>query len=127
MEIWKDIKDYEGYYQVSNTGKVRSVDRLGRCGKYGTLLYKGRELKAGVGSHGYCNIVLSKKSKTKTRTVHSLVAEYFVDGYKEGYEVNHIDFEKTNNHVDNLEWVTPSYNSTHGWQKRRRNAVCKRK
>lgn len=123
MEIWKDIHGYENYYQVSNKGNVRSVDRVGRCGNHGTLLYRGKTLSGGIGSHGYLSVVLSKQGKTKTRTIHSLVAEHFVDGYKPGYEVNHIDLTKTNNHASNLEWVTPSYNTKHGWKKRFQNAV----
>ena len=123
MEKWKDIESYEGYYQVSNTGKVRSMDRIGRCGKNGKLLYKGKELKPAIGNHGYKCVVLSKQSKCKTFLIHRLVAKHFVDGYKNGYEVNHIDLTKINNYANNLEWVTPSYNTKHGWKKRRENAI----
>lgn len=123
MEIWKDIENYEGLYEVSNTGKVRSLDRIARCGKFGKSLWKGKELKAGIGSHGYYTVSLGKQSKFKTHLVHRLVAKHFVDGYTEELEVNHIDLMKTNNHADNLEWVTPSYNTKHGWKKRYNNAV----
>lgn len=119
MEVYKAIKNYEGIYEVSNTGKVRSLDRMGRCGHHGTLLYKGKQLKAGIASNGYYMVGLCKQGKRISRTVHSLVAEHFVDGYEEGLEVNHIDLSKLNNHADNLEWVTPSYNTKHGWKKRR--------
>ena len=123
MEIWKDVEGYEGLYQVSNLGRVKSLDRLGRCGKFGTLLYKGKELKSGKGSHGYYSVSLGKESKFNSYLVHRLVAKHFVDGYAQELEVNHIDLTKTNNHADNLEWVTPSYNTKHGWTKRRNNAV----
>ena len=123
MEIWKDIEGFEGLYQISNTGKVRSLDRWTRCGMFGKSFWKGKELKAGKGSHGYYSVALGKESKFKSYLVHRLVAKHFVDGYKHGLEVNHIDLTKTNNHANNLEWVTPSYNTKHGWKKRYNNAI----
>lgn len=121
--IWKDIKGYETLYEVSNTGKIRSKDRLARCGKSAMLLYKGKELKGGLSSNGYYTVQLGSESKFKGYLIHRLVAMHFVDGYQIGLEVNHIDWTKTNNHADNLEWVTPSYNTKHGWNKRYKNAI----
>ena len=105
MELWKDIEGYEGLYQVSNTGKVRS------------LRYRNRdeikELSLKPHSRGYLQIELHKDGMRKTFTVHRLVAKAFVEGYQEGKEVNHIDENKRNNTVDNLEWVSPSQNVLH--------------
>ena len=126
--MWKQIKDFEGLYEASIDGRIRSVDRIGRCGKYGTLLYKGKELAGGIMSSGYKSVALSKNGKPKTYLVHRLVAETFCDGYDaNNKEVNHIDGNKLNNHAENLEWVTPSYNTKHGWNKRYKNAISTRK
>jgi hypothetical protein len=122
--IWKEIKSYEGLYEVSIDGKVRSVDRIGRCGHHGTLLYKGKELSPAIGTHGYKGLTLSKHGKVKSYLVHRLVASTFCDGCdSNNKEVNHIDGDKLNNHASNLEWVTPSYNTKHGWNKRHSNAI----
>lgn len=121
---WKSIKGYEGLYEASEDGRVRSLDRIGRCGHHGTLLYKGRELKANVGTHGYKYVALSKEGKVKGFLLHRLIGYVFCDNQSDdNKEINHIDGNKLNNHANNLEWVTPSYNTKHGWNKRRNNAI----
>lgn len=101
-EIWKDIVGYEGLYQVSNLGRVKSLN-YGKSGKEGLLKPKTRK-------NGYLEIGLRKEKKSKYILVHRLVALAFVDGYEEGLVVNHIDENKQNNVWTNLEWVTSQYN-----------------
>ena len=102
-EIWKDIKGFEGRYQVSNLGRVRSLLRNG--------LIRKQKL---FGNTDYLYVVLLKDRKYTRLSVHRLVAEHFVEGYKEGYVVNHKDENKHNNRADNLEWCTVRYNFMYG-------------
>lgn len=104
MEIWRDIPGYEGLYQVSNFGQVKSLPkRKGRGFGYAT---SEKILRHSVNSRGYCNIVLCKNGKTETFAIHRLVAENFIDNSLGLPEVDHQDRDKTNNHVGNLRWVT---------------------
>ncbi|MDA9072651.1 NUMOD4 domain-containing protein [bacterium] len=115
-EVWKDIKDFEGYYQISNLGRVKSVSRIVegvRLGKPWFKTVQERTLKQKVNKYGYFVVGLSIGNKTKTFTVHRLVAQSFCEK-PENYEVvNHIDGNKENNKYDNLEWCTPKMNSDH--------------
>lgn len=110
-EIWKDIPEYEGLYQVSNMGRVKS-------------LHFGKEkiMKQSKDKQGYCHIGLSKDCKSKRFCVHRLVGLVFIpnDNLTEKIEINHIDENKENNHVSNLEWVTPKENSNWGTRNKRR-------
>lgn len=115
QEIWKDIAEFEGYYQVSNLGNVRSVDRLLNCGNHRGIR-KGRELKQKEDKHGYMNVCLSKSQKSKTVRTHRLVAMMFIDNPDNKPYVNHIDGNKTNNCVTNLEWCTSAENCFHARQ-----------
>lgn len=99
--MWKDIKDYEGFYQISDEGQVR---RLLKHGK--TKLVKDREGK-------YCTVSLSKKGVKKSYNVHRLVAEHFLEQPEGCTEVNHKDGNKRNNHISNLEWVSQRQNLLH--------------
>ena len=113
-EIWKDIKGYEGLYQVSNLGNVRSLDILINCkGARGIdkHIRKGRILKKVINTKGYYYINLSKKSKIKNTRVHRLVAKAFIENPNNYKIINHIDGNKLNNRVDNLEWCTFSHNN----------------
>ena len=113
-EIWKDIKDYEGLYQVSNKGRVKSLSHLVKANKNGDTRFTESKIKNQiVGWHGYCWVSLCKNSKSKTFSVHRLVAKAFTNNNCNLPSVNHIDGDKTNNHVDNLEWCTNAYNSSH--------------
>ena len=109
-EYWKTIEGYEGSYEISSFGKVRSLNRNIEYGanKGDYHSRKGQILKPTL-SGGYNTVSLSGK----TFTVHSLVAKHFLDGFKEGFVVNHIDYNKTNNFYKNLEWVTQSDNILH--------------
>ena len=100
-EIWKDIKGYEGLYQVSNLGRVKRITT-------------GRVLKPLKHANGYLMVKLSKNSIVYTKTVHRLVAEAFIPNPEHKSEINHIDENKTNNNVSNLEWMTRTENINHG-------------
>ena len=102
-EIWKDIKDYEGHYQVSNLSRVKSI-------KFG----KERILKQHINKGGYYYVCLLKNGKHKNYYVHRLVAETFIDNPDNLPQVNHKDENKTNNNVVNLEWCTNKYNHNYG-------------
>ena len=101
MEIWKDIAGYEGDYQVSNLGRVKS-------------LYKGeRILKPKRHTGGYLQTALYRNSKADYRFIHRLVAEAFISNPENKPTVNHLDGDKTNNRTDNLEWSTQHENNQH--------------
>ena len=102
MEIWKDVIDFEGYYQISNLGRVKSL----RCSK--EMILKG-----GVNDNGYKFVVISNKGKSKLKKIHQLVAEAFLKHKTCGMSivVNHIDFDKKNNNSDNLELVSNRENT----------------
>ena len=98
-EIWKDIEGYEGDYQVSNLGRVRSLKSM-----------KPIILKQWTDGKGYKTVVIRKNGVAKGYSVHRLVARAFVEGFVEGLVVNHKDENPSNNKADNLEWCTYSYN-----------------
>lgn len=102
VEIYKDVIGYEGIYQVSNLGNVKSL-------RYN----KEKILKPSKNVHGYFQVVIVLNCERKTRMVHQLVAECFLNHKRCGFElvINHIDFNKTNNKLDNLEIVTNRENS----------------
>jgi len=113
MEIWKDIKGYEGLYQVSNTGRVRALDRqIGyRNGRLRN--WKGVEKVLTENTRGYLATKLYKDGKGATKEIHRFVAEAFIPNPDGKDEVNHIDGNKHNNHISNLEWVSHSENMRH--------------
>ena len=106
-EIWKPIKGYEGLYEVSNFGNVRSLKRN---------TTEGKVLKQGWHTRGYSNVSLSKGNNHKTRSIHRLVAETFIPNPNNLPEVNHKDGNKKNNCVENLEWVTRIENVLHSME-----------
>lgn len=113
-EIWKDIIDYEGLYQVSSYGRVKSLSRKVSNGK-GFYIIKERILKSILTKKGYYNISLYKNGKSKNFRVHRLVALHFISNPENKPQINHIDGDKSNNHVDNLEWCTASENTQHAY------------
>lgn len=113
VEVWKDIKDYEGVYQVSSFGNVRSLDRY-RSYKNTEHLYtvKGRVLKQKTTASGY-NSVHLRTNKESWPVIHRLVALAFIDNPENKNTVNHKDGVKSNNTLSNLEWATESEQMIH--------------
>lgn len=113
-EEWKNIYGFEGIYQVSNLGRVKSIARYVTA-KFGSRrLNKERILKAAKDTDGYYRVVLYLDGNKFTKKVHRIVAEAFVIGRFEGAVVNQKDENKGNNHADNLEWVTHAENMRYG-------------
>lgn len=111
-EEWRDIVGYEGLYQISNHGRVKSLGH--------DIWHPGRILKPQLDGKGnYFQIVLHRNKDTKHFSVHRLVAEVFIPNPDNLPQVNHKDECKTNNHVENLEWCTIQYNSRYGNASRR--------
>ena len=131
-EIWKDIKGYEGYYQVSNIGRVRSLDRyVATTGNpSGRRLIKGKikkqTLKTCGRDDGYYYVMLSKNNTDKSYLVHRLVAEAFIPNIDNLPCINHKDEDKTNNNIDNLEWCTIAYNNSYGTARERGGAKIRK-
>lgn len=108
-EIWKDVKEYEGYYQISNKGNIRSL------GRYVTDSNKvqfinGKQLKPFDSGKGYLKINLCKDGVRKSKFIHRLVCETFLKKYNEKFVVNHKDFNTANNNLNNLELLTQKEN-----------------
>ena len=119
-EIWKPVKGFEGYYEVSNLGMVRSIDRVvvdtvRNCER----LLKGKVLIQKDNGNGYKNVSFCKEHKIYNKYVHRLVAEAFIPNKDDLPQVNHKDEDKSNNRVDNLEWCTSFYNNEYGTRKKR--------
>ena len=110
IEQWRDIPGHPGY-QVSDHGRVRSLDRTITTANGQVRRLKGRAMRATLNQHGYPFVDLRNQGKRRVRTVHSLVAEAFIGTRPEGMEVCHNDGNKTNNHVDNLRYGTRSDNT----------------
>lgn len=109
MEIWKQIKGYN--YKVSNHGRIiSSIYRPCHIISKGDIL-----LRNVITSKGYCVVSLYKDRKVKQRRVHQLVLEAFVDNPLDLPSINHKDGNPLNNHIDNLEWCTSSYNQQHAY------------
>lgn len=114
-EEWRPVKGWEGYYEVSNTGKVRSLDR-----QMHNYIKKGRVLKPHDNGHSYLNVGLhAPNKKDKHAYIHILVATAFIPNPDNLREVNHKDFNKQNNCVENLEWVSGRENKLHYMKSKR--------
>lgn len=114
MEIWKDVLGYEGYYQVSNLGRVKSLDRV-VLRKGHNMNLKGKIIKPQLNEFGYQMVVLIKMAKSKSIKIHQLVANAFIPNPENLPCINHKDGLKRNNHATNLEWCTYSQNHKHAY------------
>lgn len=113
QEIWKPIKNYEGLYEVSNLGRVRSLPRGGKFGQKDNM-FEGKILTEKKHYAGYKLVTLSNNGHSY-KSIHSLVAHAFLDKPNYKVEVNHKDGDKANNRVENLEFVSPSQNLKHAY------------
>ena len=109
-EVWRDVKGYEGLYQVSNMGRVKSLGRKDRFGR----VIKERILEPAVTHNGYLRVGLRVDGKQKMLRVHRLVCEAFHENPDNKSEVNHVNEDKTDNRACNLEWSTRTENCNHG-------------
>lgn len=109
-EIFRPIKNYEGYYEVSNLGRVKSLAKEWSVGRKGETI-----LKAGKRKIGYDFVVLCVDKNKKYVSVHRLVAEHFCENPNSYNVVNHKDSDRQNNNASNLEWTTNSGNAKHGF------------
>jgi hypothetical protein len=114
-EIWKDVLGYEGLYKVSNLGRVLGKEKRWISGN-GKVDYLPDRILKQYNSRGYKIVSLTKNSLTKTISVHRLVALSFLGDGGIKWSVNHIDGDKTNNHLSNLEWATMSKNLLHAYK-----------
>ena len=103
-EVWKDIPEYEGLYQVSNLGRVKSFGRKGNH-------YKDKLIKLNKYKNGYIYVHLAKNGINKNVKVHRIVANTFILNPNNFSQINHKDENKENNCVDNLEWCDANYNN----------------
>lgn len=110
---WKPLVNYENSYEISNFGEIRGIDRI--SGKRKGVV-KGKLLKQSLNHKNYLEVRLYKNSKSMTKVVHRLVALSFIPNPLNLPQVNHIDGNKSNNRVENLEWVSNSQNQLHAYK-----------
>lgn len=115
-EIWKSIKDYEGLYQISNYGRVKSLEKYVKRRKCGIKYFPEIIMKPVSDKDGYLSVTFNVDGKAKTFKVHRLVAQAFIPNPNDKPQVNHKDGNKKNNNVDNLEWVTGKENIQHAYK-----------
>lgn len=123
LEEWKEVPGFEEIYEVSTTGRVRSLDRVVDHPVSIKKTVRGRELKPARKKSGYYHVNLQKGGKQHTKYIHRLVLEVFVSPCPEGMECRHLDYDQSNNNLSNLEWGTHkencldrSLNRKKGWR-----------
>ena len=124
MEIWVDIKDYEGLYQVSNLGRIKTLPRIKRNFNINTkqleeIVLPEKIRKPQLTKYGYYRVGLTKSHKQIYYSVHRLVAEAFIPNPENLPQINHKDENKLNNEINNLEWCTSKYNANYGTRNKR--------
>ena len=120
QEQWKEVVGFNGFYEVSSLGRVRSLDRkvfrLGRFGQDSHNVYKGKLIPVWQTSNGYYRITLNREGKKSNHLVHRLVANAFLENPKSKETVNHKNGIKADNRLENLEWATRSEQIIHAWE-----------
>lgn len=115
-EIWKDIKNYENLYQVSNLGRVKSLKRYVNHSGNSKRIVNEKILKPVIDDTKYFVVSLWKNNNHTRPHIHRLVAETFIPNLENKPHINHIDGNKLNNSVNNLEWCTPKENIIHAYK-----------
>lgn len=126
-EIWKDIPFFEGYYQASNCGRIRSIDRCIMRNNGYPLNLKGHILPQYKKKNGRMYVNLSKNGVQYSKTVHRLVLSAFVENVNDYNHINHKDENPENNYLSNLEWCTEKYNHNYGSRNSRHAASLQKK
>jgi hypothetical protein len=115
-KVYKDVKGYRGIYRVNIAGQIYSMPREVSAGNPGQVMkIGGKYLKPYLNTKGYPSVSLNKGGKKKTTPVHVIVAQAFLGDRPNGFHINHIDGNKENNHIDNLEYVSPKDNMRHSF------------
>jgi hypothetical protein len=116
QEYWAPMPNYEQYYEISNLGTIRSIPRrlLTKSGYYKPE--KERILTQRISNKGYLSVTLSKNGQSNTKAVHRLLAQAFIPNPENKATVNHLDGNKLNNSIENLEWATYSENAIHAYK-----------
>lgn len=127
MEIWKPIPGYQGLYEASTLGRIRSVDRPTPHPRNSNmpLIRKGRILKSELDKYGYPVVTLSKEGKTRTHKVHRLIAETYIPNPDNLPQIDHRNSVKYDNQPKNLRWCTMQENNAWRDEKNRPNVLCK--
>lgn len=112
---WRPVVGYEGYYEVSNRGDVRSLTRTVPHGNHFSTR-KGKQLKVILENTGYYSVRLCKHGTRKKKYVHRLVAEAFIPNHEKLESVDHINFDRTDNRVENLRWLSLQDNTLHSFR-----------
>lgn len=126
-EQWKPVVGFEGFYEVSNLGRVRSLDRVTVYGNGVKRIFTGRILTPCDAGKGYRNVMLQANGKRSTPRVCRVVAKAWIPNPDDLPQVNHKDEDKTNDAVDNLEWCSAVYNTNYGTGIERRASKIRRK
>jgi len=116
MSIWKPVVGYEGFYEVSDEGCLRSVDREVRYKSSGTMIRRGRPMKLNTNRYGYVDVKLGKEGIETSHLMHRLVAMAFLENPEAKPQVNHKNGNKGDNRLENLEWSTLSENRLHAYR-----------
>lgn len=124
-EMWRPIEGYEGLYEVSNKGRVKSLERYSIRFGHQKELVGEKLMSLQKSSAGYMMVHLSNKGKRTTKSVHRLVAQAFIPNPQGLPLINHKDEDPTNNHVENLEWCTQKYNVNYGTARKRARVTHK--
>lgn len=125
MIEWKEIEGYEGYYEVNNTGEIRSVERMIIDVNGKQYHRKSQVLRKQISKDGYYKVVLNKDGKSKTFLLHRLVAQAFIPNPDKLPQINHKDENRLNNNIENLEWCDPKYNCNYGTHKQKLSELFK--